>query len=115
MIIKGVCSNQVVKCIIFTSDYEVGTKKLLEIEEEKINNGIVPIDKKIYPLRPYLNEIRFSDGEEWIILRPDDGARGYRWRKAWVDVKSTTLYSLRAIILPIGDLYKWEDEKYFNW
>lgn len=103
------------KCIIFTNDYDIGTKKLLEIEEEKINNGIVPIDKKIYPLRPYLNEIRFSDGEEWIILRPNDSARGYKWRKAWVDVKSTTLYSLRAITLPIGDLYKWEDEKYFNW
>ena len=103
------------KCIIFTNDCNIGTKKLLEIEEEKINSGIVPIDKKIYPSRPYLNEIRFSDGEEWIILRPNDTARGYRWRKAWVDVRSTTLYNLQNIILPIGYLHKWEDEKYFNW
>ena len=115
MIIKGACSNQVVKCIIFTSDYEVGTKKLLKIEEEKKNNSIVAVDKRIYPSRPYLNEIRFSDGEEWIILKPNDTARGYRWRKAWIDVKSVTIYDLRAYILPLGDLYKWEDEKYFNW
>lgn len=103
------------KCIIFTNDCDIGTKKLLEIEEEKINSGIVPIDKKIYPSRPYLNEIRFSDGEEWIILKPNTTARGYRWRKAWVDVKSITIYDLMAYIFPLGDLYKWEDEKYFNW
>lgn len=103
------------KCIIFTNDYGTGIKKLLEIEEEKIEKGIVPIDRKICPSELSLSEIRFSDGEEWIILKPNDTARGYRWRKAWVDVKSTTLYNLQMIILPIGDLYKWENEKYFNW
>lgn len=46
MIIKGACSNQVVKCIIFTSDYKVGTKKLLKIEEEKKNNSIVAVDRR---------------------------------------------------------------------
>lgn len=32
---QGACSNQIVKCIIFTDDYDIGIKKLLEIEEEK--------------------------------------------------------------------------------
>lgn len=103
------------KCIIFTDDYDIGLKKILEIEEEKKNQGIIAVSKRTS--RNYLsdNEIRFSDGEEWIILKPNDTARGYRWRKAWIDVKSTTIYNLQMIILPIGDLYKWEDEKYFNW
>lgn len=112
---QGACSNQIVKCIIFTDDYDIGIKKLLEIEEEKKNQGITVIDKRMSRNILSYNEIRFSDGEEWIVLRPSDTDRGYRWRKAWIDVKTTTLYNLQMIILPTGDLYKWEDEKYFNW
>ena len=48
------------------------------------------------------------------MVRPNDGARGYRWRKAWVDVK-VSIEQLRNIILPYGELYQWEREKYFNW
>lgn len=103
------------KCIIFTNDYDVGVKKLLKIEDEKTSQGISILEKRISDSHLQFNEIKFSDGEEWIILKPNDTARGYRWRKAWVDVKSTTIYDLRAYILPLGDLYKWEDEKYFNW
>lgn len=37
---QGACSNQIVKCIIYTSDIEVGINKLLEIENEKNESGI---------------------------------------------------------------------------
>lgn len=106
--IEGACSNQVVKCIIYSSDLNVGREKLLEIEIEKR-------DRDIFVTKSSLNEIDFSDGEEWKIVNPIDTARGYRWRKAWVDAKNTSIAVLHQIILPCGSLYQWEKEKYFNW
>lgn len=107
---EGACSNQVVKCIIYATDLEVGRKKLAEIEEEKQNNGISIIRKT---KSDYNNQTIFSDGDEWIIVNPAV-ARGYRWRKAWIDVK-TSIELLWNVVLPSGALYKWENEKYFNW
>lgn len=113
-IIQGACSNQIVKCIVYTSDVEVGKAKLLEIEKEKNDLGITTISKRFSKLSNY-NEIRFSDGEEWIIVNPNSGTRGYRYRKAYIDASNTTIAQLHNCILPYGDLYKWEEEKYFNW
>lgn len=106
--IEGACSNQCVKCIIYTSDLNIGREKLLEIEKEKC-------DKSIYVASKSFNEIDFSDGEEWKIVNPIDTARGYRWRKAWIDAKNTTISALHQLILPCGSLYQWEKERYFNW
>lgn len=61
------------------------------------------------------NEIRFDDGEEWIIVNPNNEARGYRWRKAYVDASNTSIAQLQIYILPYGNLYQWEKERYFNW
>lgn len=111
---QGACSNQIVKCIIYTSDIEVGRNKLLEIEEEKNKSNIFTTKKRF---GSYINdnEIQFSDGEEWILVNPNSGARGYRHRKAWVDASNTSISTLQQCILPYGCLYKWEEEKYFNW
>lgn len=103
------------KCIIYTSDLKVGHEKLFEIEEEKNNAGISTTLKRIRKNEIYDNEIRFSDGEEWIIVNPNMSARGYRWRRAWIDASNTTISALQNIIIPCGDLYQWEKEKYFNW
>jgi hypothetical protein len=100
--IEGAYSNQVIKCIIYTNDIEIGINKLLEIEKEKNLLGIKTTTKRMsgkYFIAP--SEIRFDDGEEWIIVKPVDGARGYRWRKAWVDVK-TSIEMLECLILPCG-------------
>ena len=110
--IEGACSNQIIKCIIFTNDLEVGHEKLLEIENEKNLLGVTAIAKRMNEYTP--KEIRFSDGEEWIVVKPIDTCRGYRWRKAWVDVK-VSIEQLHNLIIPIGSLYQWEKEKYFNW
>jgi hypothetical protein len=112
--IEGACSNQIVKCIIFTNNQEVGYKKLLEIEKEKNALGIVTTRKRMIKEGCVPSEICFSDGEEWIVVRPLDTCRGYRWRKAWVDVK-VSIEQLQNLIIPIGSLYQWEKEKYFNW
>lgn len=109
---EGACSNQVVKCIIYTSDINIGREKLLEIEKEKYDEGI-SVTRKV--LGKLFSEIDFSDGEEWKIVNPIDTARGYRWRKAWIDAKNTSIAALHQIILPCGSLYQWEKEKYFNW
>ena len=109
--IKGAVSNQIIKCIIYTPILSVGIEKLLEIEEEKRKDGIYPTAKYFGKNR---TEIIFDDEEEWIILNPNDGARGYRWRKAWVDIKNVTTFQINVIIKPCGNLYKWEDLKYFN-
>ena len=37
---QGACSNQIVKCIVYSSDMEIGKNKLLEIEKEKNELGI---------------------------------------------------------------------------
>lgn len=112
--IEGACSNQIVKCIIFSNDLDVGSNKLLEIEKEKNALGIITTHKRIFKDGWMPREIRFSDGEEWIVIKPIDTCRGYRWRKAWVDVK-VSVEQLQNLILPIGSLYQWEKEKYFNW
>ena len=107
---QGACSNQTVKCIVYTNDIEVGKAKLLEIEADKNESGISTTMKRF---SKSWNEIRFSDGEEWIILNPNDSVRGYRWRKAWIDA-NTTVEQLHLCVLPYGELYKCEKEKYFN-
>ncbi len=106
---QGAVSNQIVKCIIFSNNKDKAVAKLNEIKEEKIAQDIqvtYSVLSKIY------NEIRFSDGEEWIVLSANDSVRGYRWRKAWVD-KDVPQYTIDTYINPIGDLYKWEDYKVF--
>ena len=113
--IQGACSNQIVKCIIYTSDIKIGQEKLAEIEREKINLGISTTLKKRNNNYANQNETRFDDGEEWIIVNPNSGARGYRWRKAYVDAGNTTIAQLQNYVLPYGNLYQWEKEKYFNW
>lgn len=110
--IEGACNNQVVKCIVYTSDLNIGREKLSEIENEKNSNGIKTI-RKI--LSQNENRIDFEDGEEWVIAPSNVCSRGYRWRKAWVDAKNTNIAALHQIILPCGSLYQWEKEKYFNW
>lgn len=110
--IEGACSNQCVKCIVYTSDLNIGREKLLEIEKEKLEQGIYITRKALGRL---FSEIDFSDGEEWKMVNPIDTARGYRWRKAWIDAKNTSISALQQLILPCCSLYKWEKEKYFNW
>lgn len=111
---QGACSNQIVKCIIYTSDIEVGINKLSEIENEKNESGIETVFKRISKSDYIHSEIRFSDGEEWIIINPNAGARGYRWRKEWIDANNTTISQLYSNIVPCGDGYQWEDYKLFN-
>lgn len=111
---QGACSNQIVKCIVYTSDIEVGINKLLEIENEKNESAIETVLKRISKSDYIRSEIRFSDGEEWIIVNPNAGARGYRWRKAWIDANNTTISQLYSNIVPYGSGYKWEDYKLFN-
>lgn len=111
--IQGACSNQVVKCIVYTSDKTIGREKLLEIEKEKNNSGIFTTKRYLVDNNDH-DEIRFSDGEEWIVVNPNNCARGYRWRRAWVDASNTSIAQLQQYILPYGCLYQWEKEKYFN-
>lgn len=113
--IQGACSNQVVKCIVYTYDKNIGREKLLDIEKEKNNSSISTTRKKLVNNKYDHDEIRFSDGEEWIVINPNNGARGYRWRRAWVDASNTSISQLQQCILPYGCLYQWEEEKYFNW
>lgn len=103
-------------CIIFSSNYDIALNKLLEIEEDKKKDGIESRIRLIYPLRPYLSEITFSDDEKWVIVNPkyDNNSRGYRWRKAWVDASNVSISTLNNIIIPTGQ-YKFEHEQYFNW
>lgn len=108
----GACSNQMGKCIIYTSDKNIGRKKLLEIEKEKNELGIKTIKTVMSSQR---DAIYFDDGEEWIVLNPCMGIRGYRWRKAYVDAKNTSVSDLQCNILPYGYIYSWERERYFNW
>lgn len=111
---QGTCSNQIVKCIVYTSDIEVGINKLLEIEDEKNESWIETELKRISKSDYNRSEIRFSDGEEWIIVTPHSGARGYRWRKACIDASNTTVSQLYLNIIPYGSVYQWEDYKLFN-
>lgn len=103
-----------IECIVFSNDLNIALNKLLEIKQEKINNGIEAVDSRIFPMRAYLSEVIFSDGEKWIIEQPlyDNSSRGHRWKKAWVDASTITISQLENIIKPTG-IYKLEDEKYF--
>ena len=105
------------KCIIYSNNIDIALQKLLEIEKEKTKDGInVTKHCASHTHSWVMQEIQFSDGEEWIIVQPkNDNARGYRWRKAWIDASNVSISDLQNRILPYGDLYKWEDEKYFNW
>lgn len=111
--IKGACSNQIIKCIVYTRNKTVGINKLLEIEKDKNSVGIKTVCKAIksYFVHP---EIKFDDDEEWIVLDLSESKpRGYRWRKAYIDVSSIQLSEYYNYIAPYGDYYKWEEPKYF--
>lgn len=108
---EGAVSNQIVKCIIY---YNGGNRykaeqKLKEIIEEKVRCGINMIT---YCKNLYNSEAIFSDGEEWIILNANENARGYRWRKAYVDF-DIPKEIIDLIIERSGDFYKWEDYKHY--
>ena len=101
---------------MFSNDLNIALNKLLKIEQEKINDGIGVIESRIFPMRPYLSEVIFSDGEKWIIVQPlySNSSRGHRWIKAWVDASNVSISQLENIIKPTG-IYRVENEKYFNW
>ena len=110
--------NQTVKCIIYTNDKEVGLKKLLDIEKEKNQLGIKTVFKQIYDLSFYKfnvhDEIKFSDGEHWIVVKPNHSSSGYRYHKALIDQTNTSIKQLNDNILPYGIGHEIEQEKYFN-
>lgn len=106
---QGATSNQIVKCIIFSMCKRKGIEKLKEIKREKLAQGIKVAH---YVMGSHRAEIRFSDGEEWIVLHMNESIRGYRWRKAWVD-NTIPQTSINDLIKPISHFYKWEDYKLF--
>lgn len=111
IVLNGAVSNQIIKCIIY---YNGGNRykaeqKLKEIIEEKVRCGINMITYRKYL---YNAEAIFSDGEEWIILNANNNARGYRWRKAYVDY-DISKEVIDLIIKRSGEFYKWEDYKYY--
>lgn len=109
--------NQTVKCIIYTNDKEIGLKKLLDIEKEKNQLGIKTVFKKFYDLSfckfNVHDEIKFSDGEHWIVVKPNHSSSGYRYCKAWID-ENISIKQLNDNILPYGIGCEIEQEKYFN-
>lgn len=109
--------NQTVKCIIYTNDKEVGLKKLLDIEKEKNSLGIKTVFKKIYHVSfcklNVHDEIKFSDGEHWIVVKPNHSSSGYRYGKVWID-ENISIKQLNDNILPYRIGYEIEQEKYFN-
>lgn len=109
---KGACSNQIVKCIVYSNNHQRGIEQLLKIEEEYKNKGIKAIRKIISSIH---SEIVFDNEEEWLVVSPNLGARGYRWRKAYVDSDNVTIKQLENIIKPYGCLYQWEEYKTFGW
>ena len=99
------------KCYIYTSNLEVGIKKLKEIRENKYNIGIIPV-KWCFHL--YNSYILFSDGERWTIVKPTDSQRGIRWHKCWIDASNVSIAAYHQLIVPKG-IYQVEKEKCFNW
>lgn len=97
------------KCIIWTIDLNVGKQKLLQMEKVKRFSGI-QTTKKVFS--PSWNEIIFDDGEEWIVLYASESARGFRWRKAWID-SDIPKDILENVVFPTGALYKLEEPEYF--
>ena len=88
----------------------------MEIKKEKISTGTEVIESRMFPLRPYLSKITFSDGETWILIQPlyKNSSRRHQWKKAWVDASNVSVSQLKNKIIPTGE-YKVEDEKYSNW
>ena len=107
--IKESWSNKTIKCIVFTNNYDVGHIKLLEIEKEKNNIGILTVRKSQY-------DINFSNGEVWSVLKPNNvnAIRLYKWQKAWVDVK-VSIEQLQMLIISANNTYYLDNVKYFNW
>lgn len=111
--------NQTVKCIIYTNNKEVGLKKLLDIEKGKNQLGIKTVFKQIYYDLSFCNfnvhdEIKFSDGEHWIVVKPNHSSCGYRYNKALIDQTNTSIKQLNDNILPYRIGCEIEQEKYFN-
>lgn len=98
--------NQTVKCIIYTNDKEVGLKKLLDIEKEKNQLCIKTVFKQIYHVSfcklNVHDEIKFSDGEHWIVVEPNHASCGYRYHKALIYKTNTSIKQLNDNILPYG-------------
>lgn len=106
---KEVCNKLVIGCIVYSNYLEDGMRKLFEIEKVKNEKGIKTLIKKMNSDNP---EIKFEDGEEWIVVKPCMSARGYKWRKAYVH-SDITIRNLKRIIEPSG-LFRLESYKIFD-
>jgi phage terminase large subunit-like protein len=101
-------------CIVFTHDYDTAKKKLEEILQDKLSNGI---DNLIRIWNsPNSGNFRYLyEDEEWVWVNPSMGARGYRAHKAYVDAKCT-YQEVEEYIRPYCASYcKDEDFHFFNW
>lgn len=100
-------------CIVFTNDFELGLKKLNQIKEDKISNGIKLTNWQISRNCPEYTKFCFEDGEIWTIKESSTSERGFRWVKAWVDSRATK-DEIEYIGIKGGFLGIWHELKYFS-
>lgn len=105
-------NNNVLTCIIFSSNKDRANDKLDEIIKEKTEKGIDVVYQKKDTSFMYDNYVLFNDNELWKIVYANDSARGYRWHKAWVD-KQISKEIIQNIIEPTG-IYRLENYKQFQ-
>lgn len=110
---EGDWNNNMIPCIIFTNDFELGLKKLYKIKEEKALKGIKLEDWQISRGVPEYTMFCFEDGELWTIRESNTISRGFRWVKAWIDSRATK-DEIEYISIKGGHLGIWHEPKYFS-
>lgn len=104
-------NNNILTCIIFSSNKDRANDKLDEIIKEKTEKGIDVVYQKKDTSFMYDSCVLFNDNELWKIVYASDSARGCKWHKAWVD-KEISKEIIQNIIEPTG-IYRLENYKQF--
>ena len=101
-------------CIVYSNNHNTAKQKLKEIMQDKLIDG----KDTLIQIRDHASsgDLRYIyEDEEWIWVKPNLGARGYRAHKTYIDVKCS-YQEVTENIRPYCDRYcDDEDFHFFNW
>jgi hypothetical protein len=97
--------------IIYYDKLETGLAEFKKIIEDYANIGIT-CDKPVANANQA--RVTFNNGDEWIVVRATDSARGHSCNVAYIDRMIPDDF-VETIIMPTIKAFPYQAYRYYNW
>lgn len=99
------------KGIIYCDKLETGLQQFKKIIED-YNRINIKCDKPVTTANSA--RVIFENGDEWIVVKATDGARGYACNVAYID-RMINDDLVEKVIMPTIKAFPYQAYRYYNW